>query len=163
MINLVWLVPLIPLLGFVINGLGRNSLSKSLIGFIGSSVIFISFAISLGIFFELGADANKSHEIFLFNWISAGTLEIPLSFLVDPLSSLMLLIITGVGFLIHIYSIGYMHSDEGFGKFFSYLYGFFSGKTIIGSSNSNSFLLSCQYFHIKIFLRHFFFCFIVLW
>ena len=136
MINLVWLVPLIPLLGFIINGLGRNSLSKNLIGFIGSSVIFISFAISLGIFFELGADANKSHEIFLFNWISAGTLHIPLSFLVDPLSSLMLLIITGVGFLIHIYSIGYMHSDEGFGKFFSYLnlFIFFMLLLVLGSN-----------------------------
>jgi len=121
MINLVWLVPLIPLLGFIVNGLGRNSLSKNGIGFIGSSVILISFAISVGIFFELSADAVKSHEIFLFDWISAGSLHIPLSFLVDPLSSLMLLIITGVGFLIHIYSIGYMHSDEGFGKFFSYL------------------------------------------
>lgn len=136
MINLVWLVPLIPLLGFVINGLGRNSLSKGVIGFIGSSVIFISFAISLGIFFELGADADKSHEIFLFNWISAGTLNIPLSFLVDPLSSLMLLIVTGVGFLIHIYSIGYMHNDEGFGKFFSYLnlFIFFMLLLVLGSN-----------------------------
>ncbi|WP_316813451.1 NADH-quinone oxidoreductase subunit L [Pedobacter heparinus] len=136
MINLVWLVPLIPLLGFVINGLCRNSLSKNGIGFIGSGVIFISFAISLGIFFELGAAANKSHEIFLFNWISAGTLDIPLSFLVDPLSSLMLLIITGVGFLIHIYSIGYMHSDEGFGKFFSYLnlFIFFMLLLVLGSN-----------------------------
>lgn len=136
MINLVWLVPLIPLLGFVINGLGRNTLSKNLIGFIGSSVIFISFAISLGIFFELGADANKSHEIFLFDWISAGKLSIPLSFLVDPLSSIMLLIITGVGFLIHIYSIGYMHSDEAFGKFFSYLnlFIFFMLLLVLGSN-----------------------------
>jgi NADH-quinone oxidoreductase subunit L len=136
MINLVWLVPLIPLLGFVINGLGRNTLSKNLIGFIGSSVIFISFAISVGIFFELGADANKSHEIFLFDWISAGKLSIPLSFLVDPLSSIMLLIITGVGFLIHIYSIGYMHSDEAFGKFFSYLnlFIFFMLLLVLGSN-----------------------------
>lgn len=136
MINLVWLVPLIPLLGFVVNGLGRNTLSKNLIGFIGSSVIFISFAISVGIFFELGADANKSHEIFLFDWISAGKLSIPLSFLVDPLSSIMLLIITGVGFLIHIYSIGYMHSDEAFGKFFSYLnlFIFFMLLLVLGSN-----------------------------
>ncbi|AOM76827.1 NADH-quinone oxidoreductase subunit L [Pedobacter steynii] len=136
MINLVWLVPLIPLLGFVINGLGRNTLSKNLIGFIGSSVIFISFAISVGIFFELGADANKSHEIFLFDWISAGKLNIPLSFLVDPLSSIMLLIITGVGFLIHIYSIGYMHNDEAFGKFFSYLnlFIFFMLLLVLGSN-----------------------------
>ncbi|MBB2150005.1 NADH-quinone oxidoreductase subunit L [Pedobacter gandavensis] len=136
MINLVWLVPLIPLLGFVINGLGRNTLSKNLIGFIGSSVIFISFAISVGIFFELGADANKSHEIFLFDWISAGKLNIPLSFLLDPLSSIMLLIITGVGFLIHIYSVGYMHADEAFGKFFSYLnlFIFFMLLLVLGSN-----------------------------
>ncbi len=135
-IDLVWLVPLIPLLGFIINGLGRNTLSKNLIGFIGSSVIFISFAISLGIFFELGADANKSHEIFLFDWISAGSLHIPLSFLVDPLSSLMLLIITGIGFLIHIYSIGYMQNDEGFGKYFAYLnlFIFFMLLLVLGSN-----------------------------
>ncbi len=136
MIDLVWLVPLIPLLGFLINGLGRNTLSKNLIGFIGSAVIFISFALSIGIFLELGAHTDKSHEIYVFNWISAGTLEIPLSFLVDPLSSLMLLIITGVGFLIHVYSIGYMHNDEGFGKFFSYLnlFIFFMLLLVLGSN-----------------------------
>ncbi|WP_316742656.1 NADH-quinone oxidoreductase subunit L [Pedobacter antarcticus] len=136
MINLVWLVPLIPLLGFVINGLGRNTLSKSLIGFIGSGVIFISFLISVSIFLALGNDPVKSHEIFLFDWISAGTLQVPLSFLVDPLSSIMLLIITGIGFLIHIYSIGYMHDDAGFGKFFSYLnlFIFFMLLLVLGSN-----------------------------
>ncbi|MCX2485147.1 NADH-quinone oxidoreductase subunit L [Pedobacter sp. MR2016-24] len=136
MINLVWLVPLIPFIGFLINGLGRNTLSKNLIGFIGSSVIFISFLISIGIFFELGSDVSKSHEIFLFDWISAGALKIPLSFLVDPLSSIMLLIITGIGFLIHVYSIGYMHDDEGFGKFFSYLnlFIFFMLLLVLGSN-----------------------------
>jgi len=136
MINLVWLVPLIPLLGFVINGLGRNTFSKNLIGFIGSGVIFISFVISVGIFLALGSDPVKSHEIFLFDWISAGSLHIPLSFLVDPLSAIMLLIITGIGFLIHIYSIGYMHDDEGFGKFFSYLnlFIFFMLLLVLGSN-----------------------------
>lgn len=136
MIELVWLVPLIPLLGFIINGLGRNTLSKNLIGVIGSAVILASFLISAGIFLELGAATQKSHEIHLFDWISAGNLHIPLSFLVDPLSSLMLLIITGVGFLIHIYSIGYMHSDESFGKFFSYLnlFVFFMLLLVLGSN-----------------------------
>lgn len=136
MINLVWLVPLIPFLGFLINGLGRNTLSKSLVGFIGSGVILISFLISLGIFFELSGDVNKSHEIFLFDWISAGALKIPLSFLVDPLSAIMLLIITGIGFLIHVYSIGYMHDDAGFGKFFAYLnlFIFFMLLLVLGSN-----------------------------
>lgn len=135
-IDLVWLVPLIPLLGFIINGLGRDTFSKGLIGFIGSGVILISFAISIGIFFELNGSANKSVEVFLFDWISAGNLRIPLSFLVDPLSAVMLLIITGVGFLIHIYSIGYMHDDAGFGKFFSYLnlFIFFMLLLVLGSN-----------------------------
>jgi len=136
MINLVWLVPLIPFLGFVINGLGRNTFSKGLIGFIGSGVILISFVISIGIFLALGSDTVKSHEIFLFDWISAGSLKIPLSFLVDPLSAVMLLIITGIGFLIHVYSIGYMHDDTGFGKFFSYLnlFIFFMLLLVLGSN-----------------------------
>jgi NADH-quinone oxidoreductase subunit L len=136
MINLVWLVPLIPFIGFVINGLGRKTLSKGLVGIIGSGVILLSFLISIAIFFTLGNDPVKSHEVFLFDWISAGTLHIPVSFLVDPLSSIMLLIITGIGFLIHIYSIGYMHDDEGFGKFFSYLnlFIFFMLLLVLGSN-----------------------------
>jgi NADH-quinone oxidoreductase subunit L len=136
MINLVWLVPLIPLIGYIINGLGRNTFSKGLIGVIGSGVILVSLLMSVGIFLELGSDPVKSHEIFLFDWISAGSLKIPLSFLVDPLSSIMLLIITGVGFLIHIYSIGYMHDDAGFGKFFSYLnlFIFFMLLLVLGSN-----------------------------
>ncbi len=137
MINsLLWLIPLLPLLGFVINGLGRNTLGKSLIGLIGSGVIFASFALSVALFFELGAGTQKQFTIDLFDWISAGNLHIPLSFLYDPLSSIMLLIITGVGFLIHIYSIGYMHEDAGFGKFFSYLnlFIFFMLILVLGSN-----------------------------
>jgi NADH-quinone oxidoreductase subunit L len=135
-INLVWLVPLIPFLGFLINGLGRNTLSKSSVGFIGSAAVFASFVLSVAIFLDLGNDAQKSHEVFLFDWISAGQLHIPLSFLVDPLSSIMLLIITGVGFLIHVYSAGYMHEDAGFGKFFSYLnlFIFFMLILVLGSN-----------------------------
>lgn len=135
-IDLVWLVPLIPLIGFILNGLGRNTFSKGFTGFIGSGVILISFVISIAIFIALGSDPVKSHEVFLFDWISAGSLHIPLSFLVDPLSSIMLLIITGVGFLIHVYSVGYMHDDEGFGKFFSYLnlFIFFMLLLVLGSN-----------------------------
>ena len=137
MINsLLWLIPLLPLLGFVINGLGRNKLSKPLIGVIGSGVILVSFALSVALFFELGAGTQKQFTVDLFDWISAGNLHIPLSFLYDPLSSIMLLIITGVGFLIHIYSVGYMHDDAGFGKFFSYLnlFIFFMLILVLGSN-----------------------------
>lgn len=134
--QLIWLVPLLPFLGFVINGLGRNSLSKGLVGIIGSGVILASFIISVVIFFSLQGDTQKSHEVFLFDWISAGALHIPLSFLVDPLSSIMLLIITGIGFLIHLYSTSYMHDDAGFGKFFAYLnlFVFFMLLLVLGSN-----------------------------
>ena len=70
---------------------------------------------------EVNASAQKSNVVELFSWINADTLKIPFSFLVDPLSCLFLLIITGIGFLIHVYSTGYMHEDEGFSRFFTYL------------------------------------------
>lgn len=136
MINLVWLVPLFPLLGFLINGFGRNILSKTVIGFVACLAVLASFAISLGIFFELNSSDTKSFIIPLFDWISAGNVKIPFSFLVDPLSTLMLLIVTGIGFLIHLYSTGYMHDDAGFGKFFSYLnlFIFFMLLLVLGSN-----------------------------
>ena len=136
MINLVWLIPLFPLVGFLINGLGRNILPKGLVGFIGSLTVLLSFGLSLGIFFELNASDVKSFTIPLFDWISAGSILVPFSFLVDPLSALMLLIVTGIGFLIHVYSTGYMHHDAGFNKFFSYLnlFIFFMLLLVLGSN-----------------------------
>jgi len=116
----IWLIPLLPLLGFVINGIGRNSLSKGLIGAIGSLVILISFGLSIATFFQIKSTGAPIH-VDLFTWFSVGTLKVSFSFLVDQLSAIMLLIITGVGFLIHLYSTGYMHDDKGFGKFFAYL------------------------------------------
>ncbi|HEY1023653.1 MAG TPA: NADH-quinone oxidoreductase subunit L [Sphingobacteriaceae bacterium] len=136
MINLVWLVPLLPLIGFLINGLGRNVLSKSLVGLVGCLSVLASFAISVGIFVELNASETKSFIVPVFDWITAGTLSVPFNFLVDPLSSIMLLIVTGIGFLIHVYSTGYMHDDAGFAKFFSYLnlFVFFMLLLVLGSN-----------------------------
>ena len=136
MINLVWLVPLFPLLGFLINGLGRSMFSKALIAFVACLAVFLSFALSLGIFLELNIAETKSFVIPVFDWISAGNVKIPFSFLVDPLSAMMLLIITGIGFLIHVYSTAYMKQDTGFGKFFSYLnlFIFFMLLLVLGSN-----------------------------
>ena len=116
----IWLIPILPLAGFIINGLGRNSLSKSVIGFIGSLLVMVSFGLSIAAFFQVkstGVPINVNY----FTWFAVGALKFPFAFLIDQLSAIMLLIITGVGFLIHLYSIGYMHDDEGFGKFFAYL------------------------------------------
>ncbi len=123
MIQLVWLVPLLPLIGFLINGLFRKQLSKALVGIVGSGTVLGSFIVSLMIFFEINGLGSTftGQEVFLFDFISAGSLRLPFSFWVDQLSSLFLLVITGVGFLIHVYSTGYMHEDEGFAKFFAYL------------------------------------------
>jgi NADH-quinone oxidoreductase subunit L len=124
-LQIVWLIPVLPLIGFLINGLGRNALSKSLAGIIGSGVILISFVISLCVFFAVKNGAiNESNNIIpYFNFINIETLKIGFDFKVDQLSSLFLLIITGVGFLIHVYSTSYMHDEEpkDFAKYFAYL------------------------------------------
>ena len=130
------------MIGFLILGLGRNNLSKNVAGAIGCLTVLASFFVSCGIFGELYAgtklspSASSSFVIPLFDWISAGSLVIPFSFLVDPLSAIMLLIVTGIGFLIHIYSVGYMHHDAGFNKFFSYLnlFIFFMLLLVLGSN-----------------------------
>lgn len=136
MIQLIWLVPLLPLIGFLAIGLGGKKLSKSIVGILGSGVILAAFILALGIFFELTGQETKSVTIDLFPWITAGKLSIPFSFLIDPLSSLFLLIITGIGFLIHLYSAGYMHDDEGFSRFFAYLnlFIFFMLLLVLGSN-----------------------------
>jgi NADH-quinone oxidoreductase subunit L len=110
-------------------------LSEKLIGFIGSFLVLISFGLSLGAFLQIQSTGHAIN-VTLFDWIDVGTYKVPFSFLVDQLSSIMLLIITGVGFLIHLYSIGYMHLDEGFGKFFAYLnlFVFFMLLLVMGSN-----------------------------
>ncbi|MEO6315606.1 MAG: NADH-quinone oxidoreductase subunit L [Chitinophagaceae bacterium] len=121
MSQLVFLVPLFPLLGFLINGLLRKQLSKPATGFIGSGAILISFIISVVLFLDV--KAGKTGVVELFDFISFGKVHIPFAFLVDQLSSLFLLVITGVGFLIHLYSTAYMHEEENqhFARYFSYL------------------------------------------
>ena len=120
---IIALIPLLPLLGFLLISLFVNRISKSLASVIASGSVLISFLLAFAIFIqliELSVD-QRSIQVHLFNWISVADFSAKISFLIDPLSSLMLLIITGVGFLIHVYSIGYMHEDAGSNRFFSYL------------------------------------------
>lgn len=136
MISLVWLIPVLPFVGFLINGLLGKSLSKTLVGIIGSLVLVGAFCLSLGIFNELSHSDIKSVTFNLFDWIQVGSLTIPFEFLIDPLTCIMLLVITGVGSLIHIYSAGYMYDDEGFAKFFAYLnlFVFFMLLLVLGAN-----------------------------
>jgi NADH-quinone oxidoreductase subunit L len=120
--KLVTLIPLFPLAGFLYIIFFGKSLSKKLIGGIASGAIFLSFVASILVF---STQMHGAHPMVVkaFDWIKAGSLDIDISFLVDPLSCIYLLFITGVGFLIHVYSTGYMHDDEGFNRFMAYLVG----------------------------------------
>jgi NADH-quinone oxidoreductase subunit L len=131
----IWLIPLLPLAGFVINGLGRNTLSKSIIGFIGSFMVLAAFALSIGAFFQIKSSGIPIN-VNIYDWFAVGTFKVSFAFLLDQLSSIMLLIITGVGFLIHLYSAGYMKDDAGYGKFFAYLnlFVFFMLLLVMGSN-----------------------------
>ncbi len=120
MTQFVWLVPLFPLIGFLITGLNRKSALGKSSGWIASIAVLASFLVSLLIFFEV-KNSTAPQIVHLFDFINTSSMFVPFAFQVDALSSIFLLIITGIGFLIHLYSISYMHGDDGFSKFFSYL------------------------------------------
>ncbi len=117
---IITLIPILPLLGFLFIALSGKRLVRGFASLVACGSVFASFGFSLALFIRL-LNGAEPFQVTLFNWISAGLFNATIGFLIDPLSSLMLLIITGVGFLIHVYSIGYMHDDEGFNRFFSYL------------------------------------------
>ena len=131
----IWLIPVLPLAGFIINGIGRNTLSKGVIGFLACLVVLVSFGISVAVFLQVKSTGSPVN-VTLFQWFGWMDFKIPFAFLIDQLSALMLLIITGVGFLIHLYSVGYMKDDAGYGKFFSYLnlFIFFMLLLVLGSN-----------------------------
>jgi NADH-quinone oxidoreductase subunit L len=120
--KLAALIPLFPLVGFLINGLLRKQLSKSITGIVGCGTILASFIVSV-IVFNTVVNQGSNFNIVLFDFISFGKINIPFAFQIDQLSSLFLLIITGVGFLIHLYSTAYMHGEtnDHFARYFSYL------------------------------------------
>src|SRR3989441_6929914 len=147
-LDLIWLIPLFPAAGFVINGLFGKRMSKTMVGVIACGLVFISFIFSAGAVYQLLQldSAHRSHTVRLYEWINAGpahTSEGPLAnfrvdwgFLLDPLSSVMILVVTGIGFLIHIYSTGYMHEEDGYYRFFAYLNLFmFSMLTLVLGNN----------------------------
>lgn len=122
--DLIYLTVILPLLGFLINGIfGSRIKSEKIIGTIGSGVIGISFLIALGALFETISLPVEQRQLIvsLFTWFNVGGLDVSFAYQVDQLSLVMALIVTGVGFIIHVYSIGYMHGDKGFWRFFAYL------------------------------------------
>jgi NADH-quinone oxidoreductase subunit L len=135
-LTLLVLIPLLPLIGFLINGIGFRHVPKGAVGLIGSLAALGSFVASVLALMAFKEGGSQPQVVALFDWITVGELSIPFSFQIDQLSLLMLMIITGVGSLIHIYSIGYMKHDEGFGKFFAFLnlFLFFMLLLVLGSN-----------------------------
>ncbi|RMF95900.1 MAG: NADH-quinone oxidoreductase subunit L [Candidatus Schekmanbacteria bacterium] len=123
MLEYIWLIPCLPLIGFAINGLIGKYIGKKLVSLVACGSVGISFLISLLSFSNLIAmpAEERLFEKTLYTWIGSGTFRAELTFQLDPLSAIMILVVTGVGFLIHIYSIGYMHDDEGYARYFTYL------------------------------------------
>jgi NADH-quinone oxidoreductase subunit L len=173
-LDLIWLIPLVPAGGFVINGLFGKRLPKTAVGVVAAGAVLISFILSAGAVSQLLQlpPEERSHTVQLYEWINAGpahTAEGPLArftvdwaFLLDPLSAIMILVVTGIGFLIHVYSTGYMHEEDGFYRFFAYLNLFmFSMLTLVLGNNYLmmfigwegvglcSYLLIGYYFHKK--------------
>jgi len=138
MMDYVWLIPLFPLIGFLINGLVGKSLPKSVVGTIGSAAVGLSFLVTVAIFLEFLKLPEGVHAVekVVYTWIASGPFKVSVAFLIDPLSLIMLLVVSGVSTLIHIYSIGYMHDDEGFYRYFAYLNLFVFAMLILVSANN---------------------------
>lgn len=136
--TLALLIPVLPLAGFLLIALNVKRLSHGLASGIACGSVLLSFLAAVMVFVTLLGLPEESRSITVraFTWIQAGNFTADMSFLIDPLSSIFLLIITGVGFLIHVYSIGYMHDDAGFNRFFSYLnlFVFFMLLLVMGSN-----------------------------
>lgn len=144
MYELIKFVPMFPLIGFLFLGLfGKKIKSEPLKGWIASIMVGISFLITSTIFFHLLENQSDAPKIVpLFQWIGVGNFVVDFGFQVDQLSLTFTMFITGIGFLIHVYSIGYMHGDRSFYRFFSYLnlFIFMMLNLILGSNYLHTFL-----------------------
>jgi NADH-quinone oxidoreductase subunit L len=123
MTEFLWLIPLSPLVGSAINGLAGKRLPKSVISLVACGASGLSFLLALASFIRLLQFAPEQRHLakIYFTWIASGEFVSKVEFLLDPLSAVMLLVVTGVGFVIHIYSIGYMHAEDGYYRFFAYM------------------------------------------
>ncbi|TMQ66686.1 MAG: NADH-quinone oxidoreductase subunit L [Candidatus Eisenbacteria bacterium] len=119
----LWLIPALPLLGAIVNGLGAGRIPRKLVSAIGTGTVGAAFAIAVGCFVSL-LRLPSGEQVFvqtLFPWIDSGDLSVPIRLGLDPLSAVMMLVVTGVGFLIHVYSTGYMAHEKAYGRYFAYL------------------------------------------
>ncbi len=158
LLDLVWLIPALPLAGFLLLVLGGRLLGEPLAGWFATAMVAGSFGATVAVFVGL-LDRPEEERVFgqtLFEWLPFGGWQIDVGFYVDPLSVAMCLFITGVGTLIHLYSIGYMHGDANYSKFFLYLnlFAFSMLMLVLGDNLLLTFLGwegvgACSYFLIS--------------
>ena len=157
MLDLVWLIPALPLAGFLCILLLGRKLGDPKAGYFATAMVGASFLVTVGVFADLMSKTaeERSHLRTLFQWIPVGSLKVDLAFLADPLSITMCLFVTGIGTLIHLYAVGYMHGDSRFSKFFLYLnlFAFSMLMLVLGSNMLVTFLGwegvgTCSYFLI---------------
>ncbi len=127
----LWLIPLLPFAGFLINGIFGRRLPKALVTTVALLAPLASFGVVVNAAMAVNAAALPHIETLGHSWINAGALHIDYSFVLDQLSLVMLLVVTGVGFLIHVYSAGYMAHEEGYARYFSYLNLFLFFMTVL--------------------------------
>src|SRR5262245_25028630 len=123
MLDSIWLIPALPLAGFLFNLAFGSRLPKAVVGTIACATVGAAFLVAVSLFVRLlgmPADQRAITDV-AWTWMTVGTFKVDVAFYLDPLSSLMSLVITGVGFLIHVYSTGYMGHDDGYKRYFLYL------------------------------------------
>jgi NADH-quinone oxidoreductase subunit L len=131
----LWLIPIFPLAGFLINGLAGRRMPKAAINAVAIGSVLLSFLWVLKVLFSAGSLETALVEHY-FTWIQSGLVNIGCDFAVDRLTAVMLLIVTGIGSLIHIYAIGYMEHEDGYYRFFAYMNLFmFFMLTLVLASN----------------------------
>ncbi len=138
MLNTLWLIPILPFAGFLLNGLFGKRLGK---GFVTAVALLASLGAAIAgtiavVQYHAAYPTGGRHLNLVYNWIASGSIGADISFQLDPLSVVMLMVVTWVGFLIHLYSVGYMAHEEGYGRYFAYLNLFLSEMLvlILGSS-----------------------------
>src|SRR5947209_3964283 len=138
MLNKLWLIPVLPFAGFLLNGLFGKRLGK---GFVTAVALLASLGAAVAgtiavVQYHAAYPSGERHVDLVYNWLSSGSISADLAFQLDPLSVVMLMVVTWVGFLIHLYSVGYMAHEHGYGRYFAYLNLFLSEMLILilGSS-----------------------------
>src|ERR1700709_2626642 len=137
MLELLWLIPILPLAGAAINGLLGKKFPKALVTAVGVGAPLLSLLVAVGCRWEYGHGSfpNDAYEQVKYAW-TTGALAIPAGFLLDRLSSVMLFIVTFVGFPLHVYSAGYMGHEEGYRRYFAYLNLFMAAMLMLVLGNN---------------------------